>query len=373
MALTDVAVLLVEDDPVFRQLVADFLSSQGASVKQACDGKQGVKLFTQTHYDVVIADLAMPELDGLGMLRAMVDIDPTVPSIVISGNNAMSDVVEALRIGAIDYLVKPVPDLYIIEQAVHQAIISAKQTVNASVVQQSSDLIEMSYQELTDNLRLLEQSNEAAKSVQQQLFPTSSISYPQAQVCYSLYKNSDVSAYFIDSAMVGDEHLIFYMAHFLPEDNSAAFGCALLRSFVNQQLKLFRNNQSEKLLRPVEMLTYINERLTSSGLHILMDIVFVCVELAQFRVSIAQSGKGLRCYLRNAQGLAPLAIPDTDPIGFPTWQMPSVQYRHLLLGEQLCIGTSLPEHKYALLNNQFDGLVFDESKKAGGFIQLECS
>ncbi|NKF50112.1 response regulator [Shewanella sp. WXL01] len=372
MALTDIAVLLVEDDPVFRQLVADFLSSQGASVKQASNGEQGVQLFTQEHYDIVIADLSMPIVDGLEMLRQMVDIDPAIPSIVISGNDAMSDVVEALRIGASDYLVKPVADLFIIEQAVEQALLTGSKPVEQAIAPHSTELIELSYQELNDNLLLLEQSAEAAKSVQQQLFPSSSVEYPNALINYTLYKNSDVSAFFIDSTMVGDEHLVLYMAHFMPEDNSAAFGCVLLRSFVNQQLKLFRNDQSEVLIQPCKMLEYLNERLASSGLHILMDIIYVSLDLSEYRVAIAQSGKGLRGYLRNPTGLAPLAISETDPIGFPTWKAPKVLSRHLALGEQLCIATYLPEHKQALLENRFEGLVFDANTKAGGFIQLEC-
>ncbi|MBR9727297.1 response regulator [Shewanella intestini] len=372
MALTDVAVLLVEDDPVFRQLVADFLAAQGAVVNIANDGEQGVDLFNRQHFDIVIADLCMPVVGGLDMLKQMVDINPAIPAIVISGNDAMADVVEALRIGASDYLVKPVTDLFMIEQAVEQALLTGTKAVEQHVAPQSTELIDLSYQELNDNLLLLEQSAEAAKSVQQQLFPSSAIEYPQALIHYTLYKNNDVSAYFIDSTMVGDKHLILYMAHFMPEDNSAAFGCVLLRSFVNQQLKRYRNGQSHTLIRPAEMLEYLNERMVNSGLHILMDIIYVCLDVSEYRISIAQSGKGLRCYLRNEMGLTPLAIPDTAPIGFPSWYQPSIQFRHLSIGEQLCIGTHQVEHKQALLENQFEGLIFDNKIKAGGFMQLEC-
>ncbi len=377
MALTNVAVLLVEDDAVFRQLLADFLMQQGAVVFEAANGEEGVKAFQAQPVDIVIADLSMPRLGGLGMLKQIIELNPSVPSIVISGNNVMADVVEALRYGACDYLVKPVSDLFIIQQAIEQAIASQAQSdkldfndshaVINSAARMSEDL---SYQELADNFSLLESSAEAAKSVQQQLFPASNIGYPNADVHYSLCKNSDVSAYFIDSTMVGDKHLMMYMAHFYPEDNRAAFGCVLMRSFVNQKLKQYRNGVSNTLIEPYNMLSYLNERMVTSGLHLYVDMVYVCVELEHFRVAIGQAGSGLRCYLRNNNGLAPLAISPSRQLGSDEWNKPSMQFRSLLPEEKICIVSGDANHRARLLNNQFNGLFYDETLAAGGFMEL---
>ncbi|AZG74105.1 response regulator [Shewanella livingstonensis] len=372
MALTDVEILFVEDDPIFRGVVTDFLQAQGARVQQACNGNEGIVLFSHAIFDIVIADLSMPGLDGLSMLKQMQDINPAIPAIVISGNDVMSDVVEALRIGASDYLIKPIADLLIIEQAIVQALMTASTPMNVSGQSHLQEMNELSYQELTDNVFLLEQNAQAAKSVQQQLFPASHVYYPKADINYSLFKNNDVSAYFIDSTMVGEDHLIMYMAHFSPEDNSAAFGCVLLRSFINQKLKLFRNGLSNTLIEPDNMLAYLNDRMVKSGLHINTDIIYVCIDLSQYRLLIGQSGKGLRCYLRNGNDLTPLALPESAPLGCSLWGKPSMHIRTLLRDEQICIGTHLHEHKQQLLENRFTGLVYQSDIKAGGFIQLAC-
>jgi len=372
MALTDVEILFVEDDPIFRHVVADFLQGQGARVQQARDGNEGMALFSHALFDIVIADLCMPGLGGLQMLKQMQDINPAVPTIVISGNDVMSDVVEALRIGASDYLTKPIADLFIIEQAIIQAMMSATNPMNVAGLSHLQEMNELSYQELTENLSLLEQNSQAAKSVQQQLFPASHIYYPKADINYSLFKNDDVSAYFIDSTMVGEHHLVMYMAHFSPEDNSAAFGCVLLRSFINQKLKLFRNGLSNTLIEPGNMLLYLNERMVKSGLHIDTDIIYVCIDLAHYRVSIGQAGKGLRCYLRNGKDLTPLVLAESEALGSPIWDKPSMHSRTLLLDEQICIGTHFHEHKQQLLDNHFTGLVYQADIKAGGFMQLAC-
>ncbi|GGP53799.1 response regulator [Shewanella algicola] len=372
MALTDVEILFVEDDPIFRHVVADFLQGQGAKVHLAHDGKEGIALFSQTTFDIVIADLGLPGLGGLPMLRQMQDINPAVPSIVISANDVMADVVEALRIGASDYLTKPVADLFIIEQAIIQAMLTAATPMNASGQTHLHEMNELSYLELTDNLQLLEQNAQAAKSVQQQLFPASHILYPRAVIDYSLFKNNDVSAYFIDSTMVGDSHLVMYMAHFHPEDNSAAFGCVLLKSFINQKLKLFRNGLSTTLIEPDNMLGYLNKRMVRSGLHILTDIIYVCVDLQQYTVSVGQAGNGLRCYLRHDNHLMPLVLPSALQLGDVNWHQAGVQRRTLLNDEKLCIGTYHQQHKQQLLENRFTGLVYQTDINAGGFMQLSC-
>ncbi|MCL1091261.1 response regulator [Shewanella profunda] len=365
MVLNGVSILLVEDDPVFRQIVATFLSGRGADVAQASDGEQGLSVFKQQRFDIVLADLSMPKLGGLDMLKEMTKLEPLIPSIVISGNNVMADVVEALRIGASDYLVKPVSDLFIIEQAIRQAL---HKILGDEPIQAEIDAL--SRQELSDNLALLEQSVEAAKQVQQQLFPASNISYPVAKVDYSLFKDSDISSYFIDSTMVGNDHLIMYMAHLYPEDNRAAFACVLLRSFVNQKLKNYRSGQSKTIIEPFNMLSYLNDRLVNSGLDITVDIIYISIELTKYRAAIAQAGRGLRCYLRNDQGLSPLALSDSLQLGLLDWGKPSIQFRTILPQEQLCIATSEPIHKQNLLDNKFKGLVYDPHIPAGGFMQL---
>ncbi len=365
MALSGISILWVEDDPVFRQIVAAFLSGRGAQVVQAGDGEQGLTLFKQQHFDMILADLSMPKLGGLDMLKEMSKLEPLVPSIVISGNNVMSDVVEALRVGACDYLIKPVPDLYIIEQAIKEGL---RRQPSDDAIQAEFDAL--SNQELNDNLILLEQSVEAAKQVQQQLFPASNVSYPKAQIDYSLFKNSDISSYFIDSTMVGTDHLVMYMAHLYPEDNRAAFACVLLRSFVNQKLKSYRSGLSDTIIDPFSMLSYLNERLTQSGLNIAVDIVYIVIELTKYRAAIAQAGKGLRCYLRNAQGLSPLALADSLQLGVVGWGKPSTQFRTILPQEQLCISTSDSLHQQYLLADKFKGLVYEPKMAAGGFMQL---
>lgn len=74
--------------------------------------------------------------------------------------------------------------------------------------------------------------------------------------------------------------------------------------------------------------------------------------------------------MRNDEGLSPLALSESLQLGVLDWGKPSIQFRSLLPQEQLCIATSELEHKQALLENKFKGLVYDAAMPEGGFLQL---
>ena len=364
MALNDVSILFIEQDSNFRSRISEFLVRQGANVTQVDEFDQAVSYFRKHRFDITLIDLSLPQLCGLDLLKSLTDIDASIPSIVLSGNNVMTDVVDALRIGANDYLIKPIDDPYVIEHAIQQALSGKSDEMPAEFVD------ELAYEEFQSNLEFVEESVEAVNCIQQQLFPAAEINYPAADVCYSLFKREDISSYLIDSTLVGEQHLLMYMAHFQPEDDRAGFASVMLRSLVNQKLKAFRMGKSQSVIEPFNMLSYLNDRIAKSGLDIFIDMVYISVDLRSYRTAIAQAGQGLRCYLRNTDGLMPLALSDTMQLGVNNWGKTSTQYRTLSRGEHLCISTSNPEHKPLLLNNQFVGLVQQEDIPSGGYIEL---
>src|SRR5438445_13828728 len=85
-ARPDKTVLVVEDDPWIRSLMADLLAGEGYSVVQASDGKAGLVMAEQNEPDVILLDLAMPEKSGLDVLHELKSSKPTsdIPVIVVS-------------------------------------------------------------------------------------------------------------------------------------------------------------------------------------------------------------------------------------------------------------------------------------------------
>ena len=99
-------VLLIEDDPWARRALRLALSDQGFQVSEAADGRSGLRAVAASP-DIVLLDLVLPDLHGLEVLRR-VRAGADLPLIVVSGRSDSSDVVEALQVGADDYVTKPV-------------------------------------------------------------------------------------------------------------------------------------------------------------------------------------------------------------------------------------------------------------------------
>jgi DNA-binding NtrC family response regulator len=116
-------VLVVDDDDEVRTLLVRTLRRRGYSVEEAADGIQGLACVEKTAPDVVLTDMAMPRLDGLGLLKALKENHAEVPVIVLTGHGSLENVLDAMREGALfDYLMKPLPDLTLLEVAVHRAV-----------------------------------------------------------------------------------------------------------------------------------------------------------------------------------------------------------------------------------------------------------
>jgi CheY-like chemotaxis protein len=103
-----VRVLVVDDDQVIRTLVADHLRRGGYDVDEAEDGVAALDSIRQTEPDVVVTDLGMPRLDGLGLLRELSKSNPDLPAIVLTAHESVGDMVRAIREGILfDYQIKP--------------------------------------------------------------------------------------------------------------------------------------------------------------------------------------------------------------------------------------------------------------------------
>ncbi len=100
-------VLIVDDEPNLRKILSAQLSRDGYDVLTAEDGEQGLQILREHHIDLVVTDLKMPKVDGMTLLREALREDPELPIVMITAHGTVDTAVEALKLGAFDYLTKP--------------------------------------------------------------------------------------------------------------------------------------------------------------------------------------------------------------------------------------------------------------------------
>lgn len=103
-------ILIIDDERSIRKTLNEILSYEGFKIDEAVDGEEGLKIFGEKNYDVVLCDIKMPKIDGLEFLVKAAEVNPDVPVIMISGHGTIETAVDAVKKGAYDYVAKP-PDL----------------------------------------------------------------------------------------------------------------------------------------------------------------------------------------------------------------------------------------------------------------------
>jgi len=114
-------VLVIDDDTLALQTSSRQLSELGYGVATASDGVSGNRLLHTEEYDLVLLDLRLPDTDGLTLLKEWKARKLPVSVVMVSGQGTIPEAVEALKCGAVDFLVKPV-DIRILEAVVHRTL-----------------------------------------------------------------------------------------------------------------------------------------------------------------------------------------------------------------------------------------------------------
>jgi DNA-binding response OmpR family regulator len=105
-------ILIVEDDPMMMELITTRLTLAGYLTYQARDGLEALDRLKDLALDAVVLDINMPRLDGFGVLKHMRTLGhlAKLPTMVLTARNQTTDVQEAIRLGARDFLTKPFED-----------------------------------------------------------------------------------------------------------------------------------------------------------------------------------------------------------------------------------------------------------------------
>lgn len=100
-------VLIAEDDRDFGNILAQYVSISGFTVKHAHDGSEAWEMFQADKPDICVLDVMMPEMDGFTLAEKIKEMDKDIPVIFLTAKSLKEDIVRGLKIGADDYITKP--------------------------------------------------------------------------------------------------------------------------------------------------------------------------------------------------------------------------------------------------------------------------
>lgn len=268
-------VLVIDDEAMVRESIVAYLEDSGYHVVAANSGQSGLDALEQQNIDLVLCDLRMPNLDGLQVLKQVKERNQQTPFIVVSGAGVMDDVVQALRLGASDYLVKPIIDMVVLEHSVQRNLdLVALEQQNKSY----RDHLESANRDLRASLDELRSDQQAGRQVQMKMLPEP-IHDETLHFSHIIKPSLMLSGDFLDYFPLDDKHYGFYIADVSGHGASSAFVTVLLKNLTYRLKRNLKRGSSDDLFHPVKVLERINQELldTECGKH--LTIVYCVLNL----------------------------------------------------------------------------------------------
>jgi DNA-binding NtrC family response regulator len=145
-------VLAIDDEQIVLDSLQRVLTEENFDVDVTLSGEAGIKMAINNPYDIVLTDIRMPEVDGLIVLRDIKRQKPALPVTIITGYGSVRSAVQAMKLGAADYIEKPfLPDELV--RSVKKAIdLAAKQEVEPQAVVHKAEMIRVLERAAVDDL-----------------------------------------------------------------------------------------------------------------------------------------------------------------------------------------------------------------------------
>lgn len=280
-------ILSVDDDSAIRKRISTYLEDNGFIVFEAGNGKEALQQFTSSKPDLVLCDLIMPEMSGLELLEILKKESPETPVIVISATEVMGDVIEALRLGAWDFIVKPITNMAVLEHAVCRALERGRLVIENRNYR--AQLEEKNIQ-LTQSLGQLKEDQNAGKSVQQKLLPKPIFELNEYIFSHIVIPSLYLSGDFVDYFTITENKIGFYIADVSGHGASSAFVTVLLKSLVEKMLSNYRTRQDEQILHPERVLKQVSDDILQAKLGKYLTMIYGVLDLKENQLIYSVGG-----------------------------------------------------------------------------------
>lgn len=300
--------LVVDDDPMVRKIVVRGLSQLSPSeVLEEEDGLAAQAVLRERHVDVVITDVVMPNMDGLALMKWAQEHCPGPLWIVLSGLDTFDAAVEALQLGAFDYLAKP-PEIPRVRVAVRNALDQIELTrerrrLYAELETSNAQLAEKVKQlqtvcgVLEEQAATIQADLNRAEIIQRALLPQQPPETP-GFCMQTLYRpGSSVGGDFYDAAVLNGQYLALVIA------DAAGHGVAAAMLSVLFKLRLRQIDLEGNVLEPMAVLELLNQRLFAmlSAPGAFITAAYVLIELRSGIGRLASAGHP-PCIITDADG-----------------------------------------------------------------------
>lgn len=280
-------ILTVDDDSKLREKIATYLEDIGFVVNEANNGEEAIELFKIKKPDLVLCDLQMPIMDGLELIERLKKESPETPIVAMSGTDKMSTVLDALRLGAWDFIAKPISNMTVLEHVVCKTLERGRLVIENKKYR--LELEEKNLQ-LTQSLGQLKEDQNAGKSVQQKLLPAPHFLFKDYAFSHVVIPSLYLSGDFVDYFQITQNKIGFYIADVSGHGASSAFVTVLLKSLVEHFLNDYQLRQDDTILHPEKVLKHLSDDILNAKLGKYLTMIYCVLDLDENKLVYSVGG-----------------------------------------------------------------------------------
>ncbi len=279
--------LIVDDDLAVRESMAAWLEVSGYTVFQAADGISAIEHCRLSPPELMLCDLQMPNMNGLQVLAIMAKEFPNLPVVMLSGQGDMSDVIQSLKLGAWDYVTKPIIDIEMLERAMQRCLERAKLIQENCEYQRNLEAANVKLHQALEHMSADEQ---AGRELQFQMLPENGAQFDQLQFFYRLLSSSTLSGDFVDYFRIDGNHIGFYLADVAGHGIPSALVTVILKNTMGRFLNDCWQQGDHLLLDPQQTLSKLNNLFLEGGLHKHVAMFYGVIALTENKLIYSSAG-----------------------------------------------------------------------------------
>ncbi|KFK94468.1 MULTISPECIES: two-component system response regulator RssB [unclassified Serratia (in: enterobacteria)] len=256
LPLTNKRILIVEDEQVFRSVLVSYLKSLGAQTSEAINGLLALSAVEEVKPDLILCDLAMPEMNGIEFVEHLRLQGIQIPVLVISATDKMTDIAKVLRLGVQDVLLKPLTDLNRLREVILACLYPNMFTSPA-----------IEEVELFKDWDALSKNPSEAVRLLKQLQPPVQQTIAGCRINYRQLTAAESPGLVLDIAALSEKDLAFYCLDVTRAGDNGVLAALLLRALFNELLQDHLANQQHRLPQMSALLKQVNQLLRRGNLE----------------------------------------------------------------------------------------------------------
>ena len=280
-------VLVIDDQTSRAQAMAELLASHGFECQVVTDpANTTYSLGWDSEVDVILCELELRDVSWADARHALRKMDVQVPVIMFCDTAEVEPMMNALRLGAADFFLRPLRDEAALIKSIERCV---RQRRLRRDLQESRQRLEATNTELRGTIKMLEQDQQAGRQVQLRMLPVSPMVLGAYEFSHRIIPSLYLSGDFTDYFTVGKDHVIFFLADVSGHGSSSAFATVLLKNLFARKRSDYSRRGDNAIMNPVEMLGQANRELLDLGVDKFATMVVGLLDMKNnsLRYSIA--------------------------------------------------------------------------------------